>query len=90
MNANDVHVGFAPQYAADNIVIEILVSGKRQHDSRRFARPASEQSATDTLRIEAGFVVLSQRFGVNFSRLEIRLNLRGPSQIVTNDVVHIG
>jgi hypothetical protein len=90
LNANDVQVGLAPQYATDNVVIEIFVNGQRQHDSRRSARSAGEQTRTDTFGIEAGFVLSAQHFGANFSRLEIRLDFRGSSQIVADNVVNIG
>jgi hypothetical protein len=42
------------------------------------------------LGIEAGFVLVSYRFGANLSGLEIRLDLSGSSQIVTDNVVNIG
>jgi hypothetical protein len=90
LNANDVQLGLAPQYTTDNVVIEIFVSGERQHDSRRFARPAGEQTGTDTLGIEAGFVLSTHCFGVSFSRFEIRLDLRASPQIVADHVVNIG
>jgi len=44
----------------------------------------------DTLGIEAGFVLSTQRVGFNFSRLEIRLNFSGSSQIVADHMVDIG
>lgn len=62
----------------------------RQHDSRRSARLAGKQTRTDTFGIEAGFVLSAQRFGANLSRLEIRLDFRGSSQIVADNVVNIG
>ena len=80
----------APQRTANNVVVGILVSGERQRDLQRSARPAGEQTATDALGIETGFVLSLQRFGVSLSRLEIRLDLNGSSEIVTDNVVDIG
>jgi len=85
LDADQVKIGVAAHKRANEIVVEILVSGQPQPGSGRAVGAAAEQALADAGRVVADLGGVLDRGGLLAALGEVGLDFIAAAQVVAND-----
>lgn len=88
LNAEEVQLRRLTPQPAQDVVVEVFVKGKRQHDSSA-PTASGQQTFTDALRIESALVFPAHVVGLSAPLLQVGLNALRLAEIITDGRIHV-
>jgi hypothetical protein len=75
LNSRNIQIRLAAQQPADDVVVEVLVSGKTKHESCTRIGLPGEQAVSHAGRIEPSFILRADGFRLPLALAEIAIHL---------------
>jgi hypothetical protein len=90
LNPHNIKIRLPPEQPADDVVVEVLISGEPEHASGTRLGVPGEQAVSHTGRIEPAFVLCADGLCVALALVEVALHFRASPQVEGDDGVDVG